>query len=232
MYSHRRTIEDNRKNCLTFKILRNAGNGDCLFLSIMQFLTYDEIHGVPSNVADLRNEIVNYISHPSNWKRFVETIKFNLESYLPMLLKNDADILKTKIYKNYMSQQYQYGTFAELQAASEIFNFVYVVFHKEKRRTEGGIHEAWYNCYSSEDRKLKSGQSKMFILFSGKSRSGHFQFMKPLFTENISQVPQGEYKTVDKYHDSDNSLILSLRKVIDTSCVCPVCGNLKKKLAK
>lgn len=207
-YFHIRNIDGKKRNFAAFKILENDGNGDCLFLSMQQFLKHSKIYRVPSDVIDLRRKIVNYISHSSNWNRFVDTIIFNLENHLP-ILQNEryTDLFKAKTYRNYMHQQYQYGTSAELQAASEIFDFVYVVFREEKR-----IDGTWYNCYSSEDLCLKP---KMFLLFSGSTSSGHFQFMKPITPENICLLPQGEYKATDEYYASDDTLILSVRKLTD-----------------
>lgn len=226
---HVRDSDTKKRDFLTFKILENDGNGDCLFLSIMQFLQYDENHEIPNNAMDLRQKTVNYISHSTNWNRFVDTITFNLENALPMLQQKDyTDRYKTKMYNNYMSKEYQFGTFAELQAASEMFNFVYVVFRKKSRRSDAGqssnegSSETWYNCYSSEDHDLKS---KMFLLFSGTPSSGHFQFMKPIFPRNITVIPQGDYKTLDEYKGSDNSVILTVKKITDASSACPLCGN-------
>lgn len=228
---HPRNIDHKKRHFLTFKVFENDGNGDCLFLSIIQFLKHDENHEIPNNAMALRQQIVNYISHSSNWNRFVDTIIFNLENVLPILQKKDySDRFKMRIYSNYMSQECQFGTFAELQAASEIFNFVYVVFRKDSRGSDEAnssneSSETRYNCYSSEDHKLKS---KMFLLFSGTPSSGHFQFMKPIFPGYISVVPQGEYKEVDEFHGSDNSLILSVKKIAAaSSSACPLCGNYK-----
>lgn len=209
--AHLRNIVGKKSNFLIFKILENDGNGDCLFLSIMQFLKYDDTHELPNSAIALRQEIVNYISHPSNWNRFLDTIIFNLENLLPILQEKDySDRYKIKVYNNYMCQENQFGTFAELQAASEIFNFVYVVFREESRRSDEGRAETWYSCYSSEDQQLKS---KMYLHFSGAPSSGHFQFMKPIFPRNILVVPQGDYKTVDEHHRPDNSSILSVKQM-------------------
>lgn len=216
-YFHIRNIDGKKTKFLAFKILENASNGDCLFLSIMQFLKYNEINEGPRNVYDLRQKIVDYISHSSNWNRFVDTIIFNLENILPILQKKDySDRVKREVYSNYMSKQYQYGTSAELQAASEIFDFVYVIFREEMRE-----EETWYNCYSSEDHRFTS---KMFLLFSGKPSAGHFRFLKPILPNNISNIiiPQGQYKTVDEYDTSEHTKMLSVIKVTDSSCVCPL----------
>lgn len=219
-YFHIRNIDGNRSNFLAFKILDNAANGDCLFSSILQFLEYNqdnESYEMPRNEADLRQKIVNYISHRSNWMRFVDTIIFNLENLLPDLKQEDySNAFKSHIYSHYMKREYQYGTFAELQAASEIFNFIYVVFRKEKRRLQHNERtETWYSCYRSEDRNLKS---EMFLLFSGQPSSGHFQFMKPTAPESSLVVTPGEYKTLDKYRASDPAYtILSVKKVSDST---------------
>lgn len=210
--SHRQNSNGKASDVITFKILENAANGDCLFLSIMQFLEHEAIDELPNDASDLRNEIVNYISHSSNWKRFVNTIVFNLEQILPILNKeNFSDRFKTGIYKKYMMEPYQYGTFAELQAASEIFDFVYVVFRKEDRRSKEGDYDTWYNCYSSEGHnKFKR---KMYLLFSGHPSSGHFRWMRPMFPEKLFAVSQGEYRTVAKYHGTDSSRIFSAEKI-------------------
>lgn len=230
-YFYIEDIEDKKKNYLSFKIMENTGNGDCLFMSIKQFLEFDNQYEIPSNVTDLRRKIVNYISHSSNWSRFIDTIIFNLENLLPSLVEKDySDDFKRKEYRNYMGQEFQYGTCAELQAASEIFNFVYIVFRKEIRRPEDRSYETWYNCYSSEDHKSKS---KMFLFFTGKPSTGHFQFMQPILPETIFMVPQGDYKTIDRRYGSDNSLILSVKKISRGShcgsnnnhAVCPLCGK-------
>lgn len=228
-YFNIRDLGGKKTNFLSFKILENEGNGDCLFISIMQFLEHDDIYEPPNNVTDLRRKIVNYISHSSNWNRFVDTIIFNLENLLPILLeKNYSEDFKRREYRNYMSQQSKYGTFAELQAASEIFNFVFTVFRKEIERTEEG---SWYSCYTSEDHKSKS---KMFLLFTGKPSTGHFQFMRPISPQHIVLVPQGHYKTIDKRYGSDNSLVISVKRMSKQSCesnsnhgICSVCGNYK-----
>lgn len=216
MYFHIRNI-DRGSNFVAFKILENAANGDCLFSSIMQYLEYNqdtEMYEMPRNVTDLRQKIVSYVSHRSNWTRFVDTIIFNLENFLPDLQQEHySDEFKRNAYRRYMRRDYQYGTFAELQAASEIFNFVYVVFRKERRRSErSGRKETWYNCYRSEDRRFKS---EMFLLFSGRPASGHFQFMKPILSGN-SLVPPGEYQTLDEYHESDPPYtIVAVKKISD-----------------
>ncbi len=214
-YFHVRNIDGTKTNFAAFKILENDGNGDCLFMSIMQFLEHnDEImYELPRDVTELRHEIVNYISHSSNWNRFTDTIQFNLESLLPIMGKTDyPEIFRSRAYSHYMKQQRQYGTFAELQAASEIFDFVYVVFRKEQRRSESGSYETWYNCFSSsEDHTFKS---KMFLFFSGMPSSGHFQFMQPIFPKRNLVILQGDYKTNDEHYSSDNSYsVLSVKKV-------------------
>lgn len=232
-YFHIRNIDGHRTNFLAFKILKNASDGDCLFSSIMQYLEYNhdnEMYEMPKNVTDLRQKIVGYVSHQSNWPRFVDTIIFNLENLLPDLQQDKySDQFKINAYSRYMSRDYQYGTFAELQAASEIFDFVYVVFRKEKRRSErDGRRETWYNCYRSEDCKLKS---QMCLLFSGAPASGHFQFMKPILTENGLVVPPGEYKTIDKYHATDPLYtIVTVRKIGDASShKCHDCGIMYQR---
>lgn len=216
-YLHIRNINGRKPKFIAFKILENAGNGDCLFTSIMQFLEHNGNYELPQNETDLRHKIVDYVSHSSNWNRFVDTIIFNLESLLPTLRKESySDSCKRRIYSRYMSQKGQYGTFSELQAAAELFNFVYVVFRKEERRfgENEGNDDARYNCYrSEEDHKRKS---KMFLFFSGRPSSGHFQFMKPILPKNEFVVPQGEYKPLDKYLASDNSYkILIVQKVTE-----------------
>lgn len=232
-YFNIREIEGKKYNFLSFKILENAGNGDCLFISIMQFLEHEKIYEPPNNVANLRLEIVNYILHSSNWNRFVDTIIFNSENLLPSLVeKKYSDDFKRKEYHNFMSQQSQYGTFAELQAASEIFHFHFIVFRKELQTSE---EESWYSCYTSEDHKSRtSSKSKMFLFFTGKPSSGHFQFMRPILPEHIVSVPQGHYKTIDRRYGSNNSLVISVKKTTKESCesgsnrvICSECGNYK-----
>lgn len=214
-YFHVRSVDKEKRNFVAFKIMENAGNGDCLFTSIMQYLDYVGIYEVPNNETDLRHRIVDYVTHSSNWSRFVDTIIFNLENLLPILLMDDfSEMFKRKVYGQYMRQQWQYGTFAELQAAAELFNFVYVVFRKEHRRAD--VNGTYYSCYSSEEDNNR--KSKMFLFFSGMPSSGHFQFMKPILPNHSFVVPPGEYRATEKNNPSNNSFnILTVEKVTNVT---------------
>src|ERR1700761_4171670 len=118
-----------------FQIIENEGSGDCLFLSLFEFLEQNRNHleNVPQDAHQVRLETVDYIlsrnaiGYQLNWDRMYDSIKCNLETRIENLSKygrNDkTDEKIKKAYREYMSNAGTCGTSSELSAAAELYGF-------------------------------------------------------------------------------------------------------------
>lgn len=85
----------NRTKNLHFNIIENAGQGDCLFLSINAFLMKNntKFKDIPTTTKELRNKIVDEIISPENIIEQKDTL--NLISEINVNLKNHIPILSS-----------------------------------------------------------------------------------------------------------------------------------------
>ena len=82
-------------NSGVFEIIENGGSGDCLFLSLFEFMDNNRNHleNVPQDAHQVRLETVDYIlssnaiGYQMNWDRMYDTIKCNLETRIQNLFK-------------------------------------------------------------------------------------------------------------------------------------------------
>lgn len=85
---------------ISFEISENNATGDCLFLSIQQFLERNRgiLVNITADALELRSRIANYVlpknaaGFQCNWDRFKDHIVFNLQNRIPILSSlNDKD---------------------------------------------------------------------------------------------------------------------------------------------
>lgn len=100
-----------------------------------------------------------------------------------------------------------YGTFIELDAAAEIFNFAgYIV----QLNAEGS-----YNCYNfgfSNVEQINKSKAVVHLLFTGSPDEGHFRFLKPISVS--SQMATGRYNPIPLEGPVDDQYSLSITNEI------------------
>jgi len=184
-----------------FQITENEGSGDCLFLSLFEFLEQNRNHleNVPQDAHQVRLETVDYIlsrnaiGYQLNWDRMYDSIKCNLETRIENLSKygsNDkTDEEIKKAYREYMSNAGTCGTSSELSAAAELYGFCgYMV---------RCVTANEYTCYDFGLTGSENDCAKpvVFLLFTGSIEIGHFRLLQPLVS--MSSVRTGKYELVD-----------------------------------
>lgn len=189
------------KNAVDYKIVanltvvENEGEGDCLFLSIYQYLEYINYSPLPTSIKDLRSRIVDNVI--SNWHKYVFAL-LNYGQKLQKILnrKHCPDFEKVdecqKIYRQYMLKK-EWGTTVELSAAIELFDIKVV----QLTLVPGDAKK----LRISKDLESEAmGKPPFFLLFDGNPLEGHFRFLKTLKTifarsnPNLDDIPVGDYQ--------------------------------------
>lgn len=224
---------------LSFEIIENTGQGDCLFHSLQEFIEdhKKDFNEIPNDIEELRLRIVNYILSTnapgfiSNWDRFVDNIIFNNHKQIPSLLnigKNKAKIDDIKKdYFNYMTKSGHYGTFTELTVAAEIHGFAGSVIQI--------MENGKYNCFDfglSNKEEINIKKPILFLLFSGPSDKGHFRYLRPRNKTKLDVIPSCVYDLLPTT-ESNVSTISNVQKLLPKKgnikpFVCEICEKEKK----
>lgn len=172
--------------CGVFNVVETKYDGDCLFSAILDFTRQNAnvLNNTPQFTNQLRLQTVEYIlsrnsiGFQENWNRFLDNIKYNLETRIPCLSqygknsKNDESIKQS--YSIYMKKSGNFGTFSELCAAAEFYGFTGYIFQ---------INEAnEYSCYDfglTGNQQIDKKKPQIFLLFTGPVDSGHFRRLEP-----------------------------------------------------
>ncbi|KAJ6647897.1 hypothetical protein Bhyg_03121, partial [Pseudolycoriella hygida] len=196
-----------------FTIVENAGAGECLFLSVLNFLNnnIDRFNNIPKTATELRRRTVNYILSMSsdgshlNFDRFRDSIIINLRNHIPGMTNtlelNGSDEALQTAYFNYMSSYGVFATATELCAMSELFGFEFYVI----QRTSGSD----FSCYDYGS-EFNENDTTMHLLFTGSAEGGHFRLIIPSNTPSSTAIPTGTYKLVDDHTSSRMTSIMLL----------------------
>lgn len=191
-----------KKKTFIFKITENTGAGDCLFLSLLDFFNEneDKFQDIPSTTDEFRSRLMekmletDIMSGKKNFDRLIHMIIHNSINELPILsqygVNDEKDNEIMKEYCEYMSKSGNLGTFTELCVAAELFNFVGYVIQSTGSNIE---------CYEfgfSGNNKLDSQKPKLFLYFTGLTKSGHFRYLKPVIPRNPTNILTGSYEDV------------------------------------
>lgn len=188
--------EFNQMQTLKFKIIDNAGCGDCLFSTLLLFLKSNKLVEKICQ-EDLRKMIVEKATSEFDFLKLQE-IKFNLENHVEFFSTLNLDSIQSNIdlqnecsreYYNYMSLPGHYGTLFELEFATKLFGFVALVFMKQ-----GDMVFKCFDIGTSDDKNIP----KLFILFTGPTHNGHFRLLKPssiecVCVQSAEYIPRGDY---------------------------------------
>ena len=135
-----RLSNERKWKSVEFKIVENRGGGDCLFMSLSEFISRLQTGAFYLDILhdQLRKKIVSHIVTPdqdddtkfSTWRRYSQAIKFTLEKHVPFFrtytTENQDPVLEgqaREAYEQYMGQAGVYGTYVEVCAAMEIYGF-------------------------------------------------------------------------------------------------------------
>lgn len=130
-----------------FNIIENDGNGDCLFLALLDFIKRSKINiGLnPSSADDLRLLAANYLltidddEQQLNFDRFKDELILNLHDHVPSIanygLHRNGDVEIERSYWEYMTTPGTYGTYVELCAIAEQFEFAGNVIQRNDTNT-------------------------------------------------------------------------------------------------
>lgn len=180
-----------------FDIIENKAGGDCLFMSIMEFLKNRSFTNVPNDFNELRKMAVSHIS-THDIDRFKHSIITNLKNEIPGLLKSDAaDDICFDNYVNYMSSPGKYGTEAELCALSELFGFDFNMIRQNNSNEFTSFVNGPTGTGEPEARK-----ECIHLLFTGNIARGHFRLLHPTGSIRGSNMPPGRYQVLTDYTSS------------------------------
>lgn len=157
------------------------GDGNCLFASLAHI-----VYGTASRGMEVRHIIVDHVV--KNWNRF----KFFSITPEGQTYKN------VNIYTDYMSRRESYGTSCELQAAAEVFPYIF---------------EVWRN--GTTYYRFGNGQYPVRRLrFSGDLSNGHFDVYEPALMppELPSQMSNALNKPTFRLPQRKKSYQAKLRK--------------------
>jgi len=209
-----------------FEIIPTNPDGNCLFRALSQSL-----YGHQNTHQQCRIEIVEYILDEANWPNymihiraqssdFIRTGKGRTEKSQVEQEADDGDPDDTTLkesYKRYMLKDGVYGTFLELNAASELFHFDMIVVRQlgpldasTNRSTTPPKY--FYNILSFKDTFTQD--TTHHFLFSGHGpNAGHFEFLQPT-TPNPGILPINPFRIYPGYYqvlDVTNFCILLTR---------------------
>jgi hypothetical protein len=200
-----------------FKIVKNNGGGDCLFLTLAEFLKKSD----PQVHKDtLRHEIVNYIvgstgpaKSASVWSRYRHGVKLALERHVPFFqgysLENEDERTEERAreeYQNYMNQPHVYGTYVELCAAMEKYAF-HTTLIEEVSSQNGNA----YNICHLDAETCRNIRKRAYIAFTGSIDSGHFEFLQPV-KPRYPKIPKGLYEIEGSQNQMDFLTLIFLPK--------------------
>lgn len=189
-----------------FNIIENGGSGNCLFLSIFEFLEHNKEYfkKIPNNAIQLRIRTVDYIlsrnsiGFQENWDRFYGNVRFNLDHIIKDLSQygknDDKDNEIKKSYRVHMMQASNCGTFSELYALAEIYGFYGYVFQRDASNENFTCYNFGLTSNSKRDKELQK-KPALFLLFTGSTEDGHFRLRDPLTVPAF--VQSGSYSLVD-----------------------------------
>lgn len=235
----------NQFHTFKFKIVENDAGGDCLFKTIHAFLRSNKLISGETHKS-VRGMIVQEAVKNLNFLQ-IQEIKFNLEHHVNFFSTVNLDDFHSNFelqqqcsvgYSEYMSAVGSYGTLFELAISTHLFGYVAVVFMKQ-----GDIFKCFdigYTNKEEDDRK-----PKLFILFTGSTRCGHFRFLKPSSVECLKssdRIARGDYsifkedptsfhlkKGLVQISDSTQSHSNETAKNDSGSLACPFCIDSLKK---
>lgn len=187
------------KTFATLQVKENGGNGQCLFLSILDHLKHVKHEKTPRTAADVRKAIVNYII--CNWMDYaIGLVNYDQEFQDKLDEKACSNFFHIKkcqkMYETYMNKPTSWGTFVELSAATMLYGFKCVLLQVPKtNKTTLTLSTINY----SDIKEGKLGPI-CYLLFEGESMAGHFSFLKPV--GHAVPVPSGTYKlnTLNNVH--------------------------------
>lgn len=186
------------KNLQTVEIMENEGDGDCLFLSLMQHLKHDNYRPLPASVFEIRTAIIDYVIE--HWMDY----GYGLLNYDPKFQKKFdrrecpqfEQIEKCqKMYRKYMSttEPATWGTAVELAAASKLYNFQCTLLTIDEDHDDI-LTISKINGLDEQTRGMRSRRICL-MMFSGDLLEGHFRYLMPTVpTEAIYTVPNGTYE--------------------------------------
>lgn len=189
------------KNSELFDIKENSAGGNCLFLSLVDFMNdnKDKFKNIP-NEKKLRQQAANYVlfqnsvGFQTNWDRFKDNIIFNLQNKIECLSRyGENEIMNNRIkkaYVEYMSQDGIYGTFSELSSIAEIYNFAGQILQRDNDDHNKFICYDFGLTGNQEMDKLKP---KAFLFFDGPVDDGHFRRLIPKKQNTTPLLPTGNY---------------------------------------
>lgn len=118
-------------------------------------------------------------------------------------------------YAEYMSTPGKYGTFTELTAAAELFNFNGIIFKEESENYES------FEFGLTDDYKADSEKPRLFMLFNGPTDQGHFRYLHPIQPTTLPLISNGLYKKINGSLKNKSPKQISTYELIS--------GNTKQK---
>lgn len=172
------------RTALFMEIMENYNiDSNCLFESIMQFLTDRNIpHKLSIN--QFRRDLVNYVVTHWNDMYFglPHLIGMELEETAVAALRAINISISKDIYRKHMLKPTVFGTEIELLAASKIYDFDFCVF-----RVVG------YNYTCRNTIGIPVSEQKLFLLCTGPENNAHFNFLRPIHPRNPDFITEGNY---------------------------------------